>query len=110
MTLKADVQDVAKALKAVARKVEKIQRQVDKVDKPNAAKRKAVAKKSPVKKQADAAIDTALAVIRRSKKGVDTATLMAKTGFNRKKAANLFYKLKAQGKIKSAGKGIYVKS
>jgi hypothetical protein len=35
---------------------------------------------------------------------------MEKTGFDQKKTYNIVYKLKKQGKIKSAGKGVYVKA
>lgn len=134
-TLKKDVLEVAKALKALTRKIEKIQRQVDKAAVPAAAKAKKAAKRAPVKKKAPAqkapakkkavkkapakkatakkpatATDTALSIIRRSKKGVTNAEMMKKTGFNQKKVANLFFKLKKQGKIKSKGKGLYVKA
>jgi len=114
MTLKKDMQDVAKALKALTQKVEKVKKQIDKVAKPKAAPvkkatRKAPPKKAAAKKQATAA-DAALAIIGRSKKGVTNADLMKKTGFDQKKVANLFFKLKKQGKIKSKGKGLYVKA
>jgi len=49
-----------------------------------------------------------LNVINRSKKGVDTATLMKKTGFNQKKIANILHRTFKAGKIKRADKGIYV--
>jgi len=133
MTLKKDMQDVTKALKGLVQKVEKIQAQVAKLDAPKkakAVKAKAVkakaAKAKPVKravkkaaakpkakttaKKADTAIATAFTLISRSKKGIDTATLMAKTGYNKKKVANLVFKLKQQGKIKSVGKGVYLKA
>jgi hypothetical protein len=38
------------------------------------------------------------------------ATLMEKTGYDQKKIANLVYKLKNQGKIKSVKKGVYLKA
>ncbi len=66
-------------------------------------------KKSPAPKRVTA-VDTILAMISRSKKGVSVATLKNKTKFNDKKIANIVYKLKKQGKIKSASKGLYVKS
>jgi len=56
------------------------------------------------------AADTVLGIIKRSKKGVDTAALMEKTGYNQKKIANIVFKLKKQGKIKSDSKGVYVKA
>jgi hypothetical protein len=56
------------------------------------------------------AVDTVLDIISRSKKGVNTAAIKAKTGYDQKKVANLIYKLNKQGKIKAIQKGVYVKS
>jgi len=49
-----------------------------------------------------------LKIINRSKKGVDTATLMKKTGFDEKKVRNIIFRTLKQGKIKKADRGIYV--
>ena len=111
--LKKDLRDVTIALKTVAQKVEKIQRQIEKVGKSKAAKPKSV-KKTPMKKarakKPVTAAETVLAIINRSKKGVNTASIMGKTGFDRKKVANILFKLKKQGKIKSEIKGVYLKA
>ena len=88
--------------------------------------RKAAVKKAPIKKVAAkkaapkktmlkiasqaTAVDTAFNIIKRYKKGVNMATLMEKTGYNQKKIANLVFKLRKQGKIKSVSKGVYVKA
>ena len=56
------------------------------------------------------AAETVFAVIKKSKKGVDTATLMEKTGFNRVKIANNVKVLKKKGLVKSPEKGVYVKA
>ena len=68
------------------------------------------APKAPAKKKAvkATATDLVLNIINRSKKGVDTATLMKKTGFNQKKVRNILQRTYKQGKIKRADKGIYV--
>jgi DNA-binding IscR family transcriptional regulator len=50
-----------------------------------------------------------LAIINRSKEGVDSATLAEKTGFDKKKIANIVFKLRKLGKVKSVGRGVYVK-
>jgi predicted transcriptional regulator len=55
------------------------------------------------------ATDIVLGFIKRSKKGVDKAVLVKKTGFNAKKIRNIVYHLKKQGKIIDKEKGIYVK-
>ncbi len=126
--LKKDLQLVNKELKALAKKVDGIIIAIDKLEKPKATKKpkvkpvkaktvkktpviKAAVKKAAQMKAAPAtAVDTVLAIIRRSKKGVGTAALMEKTGYNRKKIANLVFSLGKQGKIKSVGKGAYVKA
>jgi len=69
------------------------------------------AEKAAAKKTGEvSATDTVLGFIRRSKKGVGTAALVEKTGFNEKKIRNIVYKLKKQGKILAKEKGIYVKA
>jgi hypothetical protein len=74
--------------------------------------KKAPAKKAPAKKTVKkaTAADTVLAVINRSKEGVDSATLAEKTGFDKKKLANVTFKLRKQGKIKSVSRGVYTKA
>jgi predicted Rossmann fold nucleotide-binding protein DprA/Smf involved in DNA uptake len=71
--------------------------------KATAKPKKAAAKKAT-------AVDTVLAIINRSKKGVDSATLAEKTGFDKKKIANIVFKLRKLGKIKSVSKGVYAKA
>jgi putative endonuclease len=121
--LKKDLQAVNKELKALSKKTENLLKAVDKIEKPIAAKKpkaqavkKTPAKKAAVKKAAQmkaapaTAVDTVLAIIKRSKKGVGTAALMEKTGYNQKKISNLVFKLRKQGKIKTVVKGIYLKA
>ena len=74
------------------------------------AKKAAVKKPVKTKKQLATAADAVLAIVNRSKKGVNSATLAKKTGFDNKKIANIVFKLRKQGKIKSVGRGIYTKA
>ncbi len=80
--------------------------------KPVAIKTKAktASKKSAAKRKIAAITDTAqiLNIIKRSKKGLDVATLQQKTGFGEKKIRNVIYKAFRQGIIKRAGRGIYL--
>ena len=121
--LKKDLQAVTQTLKALTQKVEKMQAQMEKAgkSKPAAKKpvKKATAKKAAPKKtgakkvapkKSVTAVDTVLGIINKSKKGIDTSALMQKTGYDKKKIANLVFKLKKQGKIKSETKGVYVKA
>ena len=121
--LKKDLQAVNKELNALVKKTESLLKAVDKLEKSKAAKKpkakptkgKAV-KKTHVKKatpkraKSATAADTVLAIINRYKKGVGTAALMEKTGYNQKKIANLVFKLRKQGKIKTVVKGVYLKA
>ncbi|MDJ0816615.1 MAG: hypothetical protein QNJ58_10460 [Desulfobacterales bacterium] len=72
---------------------------------------KPAAKVSPGKAAAKpaTAIDTVMGLITGSSKGVSTAEIKSKTGYDQKKVANIIYKLKKQNRIKSVNKGVYVK-
>jgi len=54
--------------------------------------------------------DTALAIIKISRKSVDRDTLAKKTGFKDTNIRTILYRLSKQGKIKTEGKGLYVKA
>ena len=117
-----NLQAASKDLKALSKKVDKIIVEVGKLEKPKAkavkakSAKKTVAKAKPVKKVVAkkpvklTAADTLFGIIKRYKKGVDVATLMEKTGFNRRKIYDNVKLLKKQGKIKSSGIGVYVKT
>ena len=111
--LKKDLEAVAKDLKKLTQKTDKMIKRLGKPEKPQAVK-KPKAKKAvkPVAKKVIkvAAGGTVLAIIKRSRKGVDKAALIKKTGFEGRKIGDVIYRLKKQGKIKSAGRGIYVKA
>ncbi len=111
--LKKDLKAVAKDLKKLTQKTDKMIKGLEKPEKPQAVKRpKARKAGKPVAKKVKkvAAGGTVLAIIKRSRKGVDKATLIKKTGFEGRKIGDVIYRLKKQGKIKSAGRGIYVKA
>ena len=122
-----DLRAASKDLKALSKKVDKIIVEVEKLEKPKAkavkvkSAKKTVAKAKPVKKVVSkkttakktvklTAADTLFGIIKKYKKGIDVATLMEKTGFNRRKIYDNVKLLKKQGKIKSAGIGVYVKA
>jgi hypothetical protein len=120
MTIKTDLTTLKKDLTAIGKKLENLLKAVEKSEKTHVTKvsrPKAVkatpakkAPKAPVKKKAlqITATDQVLNIINRSKKGVDTATLMKKTGFDQKKVRNILQRTFKQGKIKRADKGIYI--
>ena len=102
--LKKDLQAVSKSLQQLMLRTEKIAKKLGKLEK---AKAKLKITKKPVKVSAAA---TVLAVIKRSRKGVDVATLRNKTGFESRKISGIVQRFKKEGKIKNSGKGIYVKA
>jgi len=118
--LKKDLKDIARDLNKLTQKTGKIKRQLEKLEKTQAikkskgkakaAKSKATRKKVPQKLQRLPAGEIVLRIIIKSKKGIDTAALREKTGFNDNKMRDIVYRLKKQGKIKSLGRGVYQKA
>jgi predicted Rossmann fold nucleotide-binding protein DprA/Smf involved in DNA uptake len=125
--LKQDLKTVNRELKALVKKTGSLMKAVDKAEKAQAAKpkkaspkkaikpkavTKVAAKINPAKKRSVKPTDTDkfLNVIKRSKKGVSTQTLIKRTGFNAKKIANMVFRATKMGKIKSVSKGVYVGS
>lgn len=116
--LKKDLGAVAKELRELAQKTGKMIKQVEKLEKAQAAKKpiakpvkRKVARKVGAKKRTKVTtIDAVLKIIQKRKKGVGTAALKKNTGFDEKKIWNIINNLKKQGKIRSGGRGIYVKA
>ena len=105
MTIKRELTAVQKKITSIKLKVDNLIEAVEKGDtKPTKAP------KAPATKKAVRVTDTdkVLNIIKRSKKGVDTATLVKKTGFNEKKVRNILNRTFKQGKIKRVDKGIYI--
>ena len=118
--LQRGLQSISKSLKALTQKVEKTQKRIEKSEIRPAKTKTKSAKPKPVKKapriklekpdEGATAYSLFLKVLEDSDAGVSKAELKSKTGFNDKKIANLVYKAKKQGKIKPAGRGVYVKA
>ena len=114
MTITKDLQTVSKELTKLVNQIEKLAASLGKAEKPKAKsvetkpKAKAVSKKAPAKGGKKTDTDKVLAIINRSRKGVDTSTLMKKTGFDQKKVRNILNRTYKQGKITRVAKGIYV--
>jgi predicted Rossmann fold nucleotide-binding protein DprA/Smf involved in DNA uptake len=108
-----DLKAIAKDLKKLTQKTEKMVNRLKTLDKAQAAKKpKAKAVKRPTAKKPArvSSSDSVLAIIKGSRKGVDTVALRKKTGFQGRKIGDIIYRLKKQGKIKTEGKGLYVKA
>ena len=114
MTITRDLQAIGKELTKLAKKTETLAAALGKAEKPKATsvktKTKAgvVTKKAPAKRGKKTDTDKVLAIINRSKKGIDTAALMNKTGFDQKKVRNILHRTYKQGKITRVEKGIYL--
>ena len=128
--LKKDLQSVVKNLKALTKQTERMAKKLNRLAKAEAvkkkkaktrvkakarvkakpAKRRAVARKTTVKKAKRVpASDLVFKIIKRSRKGVGMEALKSKTGYKDKKIRDIIYRLKNQGKIKSLRAGIYIK-
>ncbi len=111
--LKKDLKAVEKDLKKLTQKTERMITRLKKSEQAQAAKKpKAKAAKKPTAKKPTraSASGTVLDIVNRSRKGVDTATLEKKTGFEGRKIRDIIFRLRKQGKIKRERKGIYVKA
>ena len=115
MALKKELSALKKDIKAIGNKLEKLIAAIEKVETkapkaPKARTVKASNDKAPAKQKAikATATDQVLNIINGSEKGVDTSTLMKKTGFNQKKITNILHRSFKAGRIKRAEKGIYV--
>jgi predicted Rossmann fold nucleotide-binding protein DprA/Smf involved in DNA uptake len=112
--LKKNLKAVAKDLKGLTQKADKMIKRLEKLEKKAQAAKKPKAKaarKTTAKKPTRvSASGTVLTIIKRSRKGVDKATLINKTGFEGRKIWDIIYRLKKEGKIKSERKGLYVKT
>ncbi len=96
-----------------AKEVEEIAGNLEAQTEAKAKPKKQAAAKKPLKQTVSAkqptAVDAVFGIIKRSKKGVNIATIKQKTGYDNRKIHNIVYRLKKQGKIKSETKGVYVK-
>ena len=117
MTIKKDLQSLNKEIKALSTRMDTIIKEFDKSLKMGAVKKtpakttkRTPTKKLPAKRSSAklTATDRVLRIIDRSKRGVDAATLMKKTGFDDKKVRNILQRTFNEGRIKRAARGIYV--
>ncbi|MBW2329679.1 MAG: hypothetical protein JRF30_01810 [Deltaproteobacteria bacterium] len=112
--LRKDLQTVTRALETLTKKTERLTKAVDKLEKAQTSgKQKAKAKttkKAPAKEPtARTANDQVVNIIKGIKeKGADVPTLIKKTGFEDKKIRNMVFRTTKHGKIKRAGRGVYI--
>jgi seryl-tRNA synthetase len=109
--LKKDLQAVNKELTALIKKTEALMKSVDKIGTQKTEQKPKEKKVSAAKKTGTkTAFDTVMGVIYRYRKGVTVARIQEITGYDAKKIANIVYKGKKKGQIKSIDKGVYLKA
>ncbi len=131
--MKRSLESLSKNLKTLTKKTEQMIASLGKMEKAQAKKakpakaaakktvaKKTVAKKAPAKKKpakkaavkkakTPSATENVLKIINRSKKGVDTAQLHKKTGYNTRKIWDIVHRAYKEGKIEKVGRGAYIK-
>ena len=111
--LKKNLQEITKSLKQLTRKIEQMAKNLDKLEKaqtPKKPRTKAAGKGVSKKRPTVSATETVLSIIKNSRKGVDNATLRRKTEYKDNNIRAILFRLKKQGKVKSIGRGVYVKA
>ena len=122
MTVKQDLKALQMEFKALEKKMTKLIAAAEKNEKPKSEKKTTAkplkattTRRSPARKASAktktaklTATDQVLEIIKGSKNGVNTAALMKKTGFGQRKIWSIINRASKAGKIKRAGKGIYI--
>jgi len=107
--LKKDLQSIIKTLNLLSAKAEKIAAQLDAMPVTAPPSRTANTRTSAAKKKAQpTASDAVLNIIKRQKKGIDTAGLKTKTDLDTKTIRNVIFRLKKQGKVQATTRGLYM--
>lgn len=114
-SLRLVLQTVIKGLKLITKEVEKFEEQLSKVEEKkrvcetiDASPRKRRGR--PPRTGRPSATATVLELIECSKKGISTAKIKEKTGFDEKKIWNIINRLKKEGKVKNIKRGLYGKA
>ena len=110
MTIKKDLLAISQDLKKISQKTDRLILDFGKIEKQKVKPTKARATKKVLAKRKTAkltATDQVLRIIMKRKRGIDTPTLMHKTGFDEKKVRNIVFKAFKGGKIKRVGRGLY---
>jgi predicted Rossmann fold nucleotide-binding protein DprA/Smf involved in DNA uptake len=108
MPTKAEFDQLTKRVEALEKAL-KIRKGKTKAKTRTKAGKKAATKKKQVSraKPKMTGSEKVLRVMKKSRAGVNVATLNARTGIEDKKLRNILYRLAKQGKVKRAGRGVY---
>ena len=103
--------ELGRELRKISKTLNDLARKVDQVATKAVGTTKVVArptKKPPKKAQGrKSAPDVIMALIKARKRGVDTATLRAKTGFDSQKVRSIVWELFRKSKIERIDRGLY---
>ena len=102
--LERELRKISKTLNSLAKKLDQV------AAKAGGSRREgAKGKRTPSKKRkaGKSAPDVIMGIIKTRKKGVDTATLRAKTGFGSQKVRSIVWGLSKKGKIQRVDRGLY---
>ena len=103
--LERDLRKISRNLSGLARELEQVAARAGSGGKQGArAKRQQPPKKGKARKSGPEVI---MSIIQARKKGVDTATLRAKTGFGSQKVRSIVYELSKKRKIQRIDRGLY---
>ena len=112
--IRRDLKAISRDLKSLTQKTEKMIKTAAKLEKEQAGlivKGKGRTKKVSTKRgKKISATETVLKIINRNKKGIDTASIQARTGYNTRKIWDIVHRAYKEGKIKKVGRGTYVKA
>ena len=110
MIIKKDLLAISKDLMKISQKTDRLILDFGKIEKQKVKPTKTRATKKVLAKRKTAkltATNQVLRIIMRRKRGIDTPTLMHKTGFNERKVRNIIFRAFKEGKIKRVGRGLY---
>ena len=102
--LEKELQKISRTLNELARKLDQVATKVVGRTRPAAKAPKKPTKKAQPRKTGPEVI---MSLIRARKNGMDTATLRARTGFDRQKVRSIVWELSKKGKIKRVERGVY---
>ena len=110
MTIKNDLLALSKEMKILRQKTQGLISDIEKIEKQKLKPTRARATKNVLAKKKAAkltATGQVLRIIMKRKRGIDTHTLMKRTGFDEKKVRNIIYKAHNGGKIRRVVRGLY---
>jgi hypothetical protein len=108
MKIKKELVKISKDLEKISREIQKLTSSITK--EKGKAQKASIPKPVAQSKGKKSGTQTVLDMIRKSKKGIGTGTLIKKTGFDGKKIHNTLFKALKEGKIERVGRGVYKSS